>query len=107
MADMVQMGVTHAVATGIMCKVYCKWKRIPKLEQTWNRWKEHCNNAFNELKELNAITAESMGYGARNITEQAVASDVAMALDNLASAAMSKTDALDILVAANKQLADA
>ena len=48
-----------------------------------------------------------MGYGASNITKQAVAPDVAMALDNLASAAMSKTDALDKLVAANKQLADA
>ena len=70
-------------------------------------WKEHFNDAFNELKELNAIIAKSMGYGASNITEQAVAPDVAMALDNLASMAMSKTDALDALVAANKQLADA
>ena len=24
MADMVQMGVTHAVATGVMCKAYCE-----------------------------------------------------------------------------------
>ena len=48
-----------------------------------------------------------MGYGASNITEQAVAPGVVMALDNLASMAMSKTDALDTLAAANKQLADA
>ena len=41
MVDMVQMGVTHAVATGVMHKAYRKWKRIPKLKQTWNRWKEY------------------------------------------------------------------
>ena len=104
---MVQMGVTHAVATGVMHEAYCKWKCIPKLEQTWNQWKEHFNDAFNELKELNAINVKSMGYGASNVTEQAVAPDVAMALDNLASMAMSKTDALDALVAANIPLADA
>ena len=47
-----------------------------------------------------------MGYGASNITEHTVAPDVAMSLDNLASMAMSKTDALDTLMAAKKQLVD-
>ena len=47
MADMMQMGVTHAVAT-----------EVPKPEHTWNPWKKHFNDAFNEFKELNAITAE-------------------------------------------------
>ena len=55
MVDMRQMGVTHAVAMGIMHKAYHEWKCIPKLEWTWNWWKEHFNDAFNELKELNAI----------------------------------------------------
>ena len=68
---------------------------------------EHFNDTFNELKELNAITMETMGYGASNITDQAVAHNVTIALDNLASMAMSNTDALDMLVVANKQLADA
>ena len=106
MADMVQTGVTHAVAMGVKCKACCEWKHIPKLKQTWNQWKEHFNDAFNELKELNAITSESMRYGASNITEQAVAPNVAMALDNLAFVGMSKTDPLDTLVAAMKYLAD-
>ena len=48
-----------------------------------------------------------MGCGMSNITEHMVATDVAMALDNHASAAMSKTDALDTLMAINKQLSDA
>ena len=103
----VQMGVRHAIATGVMHDAYWEWKRTPKPEQTWNHWKEHFNDAYNELKELNAITAELMGYGTSNITEQAVAPDVVMALDNLASTAIFKIDALDILVAANKQLANA
>ena len=39
------------------------------------------------------------------ITDNIVTADVAMALDNLASTAMSKTDAIDTLAATNKQLA--
>ena len=93
--------------TEVMHDVYCEWKHIPKLEQTWNHWKEHFNDAFNELKELNTITAELMGYGIIDVTEQVVAPDVVMALDNLAFMTISKTDALATLVAANKQLADA
>ena len=50
---------------------------------------------------------ELMIYGASNITEQAVTPDVTMALDNLASVVMSKTDALHKLVVVNKQLANA
>ena len=73
MADMVQMGVVHAVATGVMHNAYCKWECIPKPEQMWNNWKEHFNNVFNKLKKLNAITTESMGYGASHITEHTVA----------------------------------
>ena len=65
------------------------------------------NNEFNKLKELIAITVDLMEFGNSNITEQMVATDVTMALDNLASTAMSKTDALDTLMAANKQLAEA
>ena len=41
-----------------------------------------------------------------NITEKLVVPDVAMALDNLAFAAISKMDALDTLVTASKELAD-
>ena len=58
------------------------------------------NDAFNELKEINAITTESMGYEASNTTEQVVTPDIVMSLDSLASMAMSKTDTLDTLVAA-------
>ena len=79
-----------------------EWKHIPKPDHTWNHWKEHFNNAFNELKEINIITMELMGYGTSDITEQMVAPDVAMALDNLASMTMSKTDAMDTLLVANK-----
>ena len=107
MAGMVQMVVTDVGATRVMHEAYREWKHIPKVEQTWNRWKEHFHDAFNELKELNAITAESMGYGTNNITDATMAPDVAMALDNLASVSMEKTDTLDALVSANEQLADA
>ena len=89
MADMVQMGVMHAMATGVMRDVYCNWICIPKPDQSWNHWKKHFNDALNKIKELNTITVESMGYSASNITEQTVAIDVVMVLDNLAFAAMS------------------
>ena len=105
-ADMVRTGVVHAVATGIMQDMYHDWRCISKPNQSWNHWKEHFNNVFNELKELNAITAESIGYRTSNITENMVATDVAMALNNLTSMAMSKTDALNTLVAVNKRLVE-
>ena len=63
-------GVTHAVATRVMHKAYREWKRIPKVEQTWNREKEHFNDAFNELKEINAITAESWDMGPTKLVMQ-------------------------------------
>ena len=107
MVNTVQMGMMHVVAMGVMQDAYCRWKCIPKPDQSWNCWKEHFNNAFNELRELNAITAESMGYGAKNITNNMVTTDAAMSLDNLASAAMSKVDAISMLAAANKKSAEA
>ena len=77
MSDMVQMGVMLVMVTGIKQDVYCDWKHIPK-------GKSISMDGFNELKELNAITAEMMGYSASNITEETVATDDAMAFDNLA-----------------------
>ena len=47
---------------------------------------------------------ESMGYSTSVIIEQMVATDVALALDSVASSAMSKSDVLDTLLMANKQL---
>ena len=46
MVDIMQMGVTHALATGVMHDAYPEWKCIPKPEQTWNHWKEHFNDAM-------------------------------------------------------------
>ena len=68
---------------------------------------EHFNDSFNELMELNANTVESKGYRTHNITNKVGKTDVTMALENLASTAMSKTDAFDKLAAANKQIAEA
>ena len=59
---------------------------------------------FNDLKELNAITVESMGYGANNISDNMLTADVMMDWNNLASAAMSKMETTYTLAATNKQL---
>ena len=45
-----------------------------------------------------------MRYGANNITDNMVTTDIMMALRTLASTTMSKMEAIDILVAAKKQL---
>ena len=84
MADMVQTGVMHAVATGVMWDAYHEWKRIMKPKQSWICRKEHFNNTFHELKELNAIMVEPMGYRASNITNNMVTVDVTISLYNLA-----------------------
>ena len=107
MVDMVQTGVTHVVAIGVMWDAYCNCKCILQAERNWNHWKGHFNDAFNELKQWNAITIESIGYEAHNIAKKTFTDDVTMALDNLVSAAIFKTDAIETLVATNKQLAEA
>ena len=106
MAEMVETGVTHAVATGVIWEAYHDWKHMPKVEPNWNRWKSHFNDAFNELKELNAITTYSLGYGMHNINECNFASNVTAANDNLASAAISKMDATKLILQSNKYLAE-
>ena len=60
-ADMVQMGMIHAVAIAVIQDAFCYWKCIPKANQTWNQWIKHFNDLFNKLKELNAIMKKSMG----------------------------------------------
>ena len=46
---------------------FYEWMCIPVEECTWNKWEDHFNNIFNELKELNAITAKWYGYEVNNI----------------------------------------
>ena len=52
MVNMVQMGVTHAVATQVMQVAYHEWKQIQQVECNWDRWKSHFSDAFHELKIL-------------------------------------------------------
>ena len=92
MVDMVQTGVRHVVAMGVMQDAYHDWKHILQAEQNWNCWKKHFSDAFNELKEFNAITTESIGYG-----EYCRKNDYRQCHNGpqqLASTAISKTDAI-------------
>ena len=70
------------------------WKCIPIDERTWNWWKHHLNGAFNELKELNAITADRLGYEKKT--------SATPTLDNLVWAAVSKNETMETLMASNK-----
>ena len=107
MVDMVHMGVTCVIATGVMREEYHKWKCIPQEEHNWNRWKSHFNDAFNKLKELNAITADFLGYGTQNFNKHNFVDDVTAALINLLSPAISKMDAITTFMQSNKQFSRA
>ena len=59
---------------------------------------------FIEWKELDAITTDALGYRVLNIKDRNFMDDIRAALNNLAPAAVSKTDAIDYSMAANKHL---
>ena len=71
----------------------------------WNKWKDHFSDAFNELKELNEVTAEGYLYGAKNIMQHKdMTWKMTNALDILALAAVSKNKTMENLSVTNKQL---
>ena len=61
-ATMINTGLTHVIATWLMITAYRQWKSIPNSDKTWSSFKEHFNKAFNELQELNEISAGGIGY---------------------------------------------
>ena len=62
----------------------------------------HFNDAFNNSKELNAITADYLGYGMHNTNECNFATNITVALYNLASVGISKMDAIKTLMQSSK-----
>ena len=48
-ATMINTGLMHVIATGLMTTAYREWKRLPDNEKTWSKFKDHYNEAFNEL----------------------------------------------------------
>ena len=104
-ADTVQTGVTHVVATEVMREACHRLKCIPQVEHNHNRCKSCFNDAFNKLKDLNVISTNSLAYGMHNIHKHNFVTEVTAALDNLVSAAMSITDAIKTLLQSNKHLA--
>ena len=81
--------------------VYHEWECLNDIKKIWSKFKEHFNEAFNELQELTQITAEDAGFGA-NVMEltRTIIDEILGALDSLANANVQKTDTVDILAVA-------
>ena len=100
-ATMVTTGTKHAVATGGMEETWKLWKRIPTLQQTWNRWKSHWTAAFHEKRELTKLTGTASFGMANQAREDALGNQMVSALDNLANAAVQRNDTFEQLVKTN------
>ena len=91
---MINMGITLTTA-------YHEWKNAHYGDKTWSHFKEHFNKAFNELKELNKISAGGIGFEAKAMGFlPAAIEEISFALDNLANATVQKTDTINKLEAA-------
>ena len=96
---MINTGLIHVIATGLMTTAYHEWKRFHNGNKTWSYFKEHFNEAFNEL---NKITIGSIGFGANAMEfTPTTIEEISGTLDNLANATMQKTDIVNKLVAAS------
>ena len=48
------------------------WNRIPDNQKTWDRFKTHFRQAYNELEATNALNIGDLGFGAANIMNEVV-----------------------------------
>ena len=101
---MVTTGTRHAVATGNMQLAWRDWVRIPN--KTWNLWKTHWTQAFQEKRDLEILADVPINGVANAVTKQQMGNNMVTALDNLANAAVQKNDTIEALVIANKNLTD-
>ena len=80
---------------------YHEWKRLPDNKNMWSKFKDHYNEAFNELYELIEITARGAGFGANAMELTPLAIDeISGALDSIANATVQKKDMVDKLAVA-------
>ena len=70
---------------------YHEWKHLDDEDKMWSKLKEHFNEVFNKLQELNEITARGTGFGASMMELTPTDFDeTSHALDNLANATVQK-----------------
>ena len=48
------------------------WNRIQENQKTWNRFKMHFRQAYNELEATNALSISDLGFGAANLMDEVV-----------------------------------
>ena len=106
-ATMINTSLIHVIATRLMKTVYHEWKQLNDGDKMWSKFKEHFSNAFNELQELNEITAGGARFWTNTIefTPMAI-NKISSALDNLANAIVQKKHAVDKLAGALKTATD-
>jgi len=48
------------------------WNRIQENQKTWNRFKMHFSQAYNELEATNALSIGDLGFGSANLMDEVV-----------------------------------
>ncbi len=103
-ATIVTTGTKAALNCGGMKLAWCKWKRCPLIDHTWNNWKLHWTAAFAETHDMNRMIANKSAFANQAATEAKQAAMMPKSLDNLTNAAIQKNDTVEKLATANKNL---
>ena len=80
---MVTTGTKHAVATDGMEVVWCKWMRTIAPNRSWNAWKSHWTQAFQEKCELHKLAGIPFDGMVNLATEADMGDNMITALYNL------------------------
>ena len=103
---MVTTGIKHAVATGGMEVVWSKWMHTITPNMSWNAWKSHWTQVFQEKRELHKLAGMLFDGTVSSPAEADMGDNMITALDNLTNTSVKNNNTVKRLVINNKSLTD-
>ena len=85
-------GTKHALQSSNIQQAWREWLRRPVEQKNWNNWKNHCNAAFIEQREIQKfIRSIKIGH-ANNVTENKNGEQMVASLNNLTNVAIQRNN---------------
>ena len=103
---MVTTDIKHAVATGGMEVVWSKWMHTITPNMSWNAWKSHWTQVFQEKRELHKLAGMLFDGTVSSPAEADMGDNMITALDNLTNTSVKNNNTVKRLVINNKSLTD-
>ena len=88
---MVTTGRKYALQCRKLIPSWRKWRRMTANQRTWQQWKRHCTDVFNEQRDMHNLTNNGdLNNQANSVTETSMREQMVASLDNLANAVVKK-----------------